>query len=165
MKKIVLTMLLALMFANVYSQTASVTINNHTSCDYRVVLYAKSGIIGAYGCPGMVISNAFTVTASTTFSSSDPCSFESSVGWSYLPTGYTSICGSYTGCTGFTYPCDWHWSYADIDYPGCACGVAGRVGNGACGSVNPLTECSLTGYAAWSYSSTSPMDLTLDIYP
>ncbi len=172
MKQIILITIIFMFCVNCEAQTAALTVVNTTSCDHKVTVYAMAPSISAPNC-GDIVSDFFIVPAGTTFSWTDPCDFElgacydpsCSSGCTCPPVGWAAIPSSV--CS--TYPTDFEWMYALVDYVGISCPctnrVAGIVGNACGGGSNPLSGCGGTAGASWSATGGPNADITIAIYP
>ncbi len=179
MKKIILLFVLLAFMQEIMAQTGALSVTNNNTCTYHVIMYAQSVYMGSGGGSCSTIQAIFDVPPGVTYSWTDPYDFETStsyctagtgtcpatpaIGWTALPGGYASVCG--TSCFllrpwSGTYPSDWFWTSGQIDYPGCSCGVTGLLGAASCsGSLTLSGGCSSS--ASWSYGGSAPLDVTI----
>lgn len=166
MRKTLFIFIFTMIFYGSFAQNGALTVNllGTANCDYVITMYGKCNCCGGGGCSS-IVANQFSIPWSslgTTYSWTDPCDFEcggSGVGFT------TSVCsGCSSGCYAGGGALGWQWTAAVIDFNtgSCVYGTAGTLGTGYCGSA------SLSGsgghYATWTESSTSPYDVTIDIY-
>ncbi len=185
MKNLFIFVLLFVLCKISYAQTGALTATNTTSCDYTITMHANSPSMNfPTGCAD-IVAIPFTVPGggTTTFSWTDPYDFETGtsydpgcspsctpIGWATIPSPYT-VCGTSCGGGGGgwlgTYPSDWFWTYATVDFTlPCTCGITGTIGQITCaGTMSINATCGgRTNYATWSYGSTTPYDVNITIY-
>ena len=186
MKKILILGTLMCLCNTIYAGTGALTVVNTTGCDYVVTMHARSVSMGCgVSACADIVAVLFTIPAGTTYSWTDPYDFE--IGTCYDPAcscgctivgGWASLPGSWGSSTSInpfsywspsTYPSDWIWTYATVDYVSgsCGCGVTGNIGQPACGSATISYVCGgTTYYAHWAYSGcgSPPCDVTITIH-
>ena len=161
MKRTIIALLLLIGSHGAFAQSGALTINNNTDFPMKVVVYAHTGSTLCGGMVGYPIS----IPRYSPVTFSDPCNFETTVGWS--TSG--SVCPSA--------PTSFQWDHVDFVSPLLLslCGLTwwfqGVIGDGTVGcafpsSLGPGAHCVApwTFSASWSPATGSAMtDVTVNL--